>query len=95
MYSLVLMSLSVSREAEMVFDHTTSRLCADPKCKGKLVDSIINFGEPLPNDELDRALLHSRFADLCLVLGSSLRVSPANQIPRNVRMHRGKVVICK
>ena len=78
-----------------MFDHTTSRRCADPKCGGMLLDSIINFGEPLPNEELHKAMYHSELADLCIVLGSSLRVQPANQVPLNVRKNGGKVVICK
>lgn len=80
----------------MPFDHTTSRHCVVPGCGGKLLDSIINFGEPLPNAEINMAMLHaSVMADMCLVLGSSLRVSPANQVPLVVKQKGGKVVICK
>ena len=34
-------------------------------------------------------------ADLCIVLGSSLRVSPANLVPEKVLAQGGRVVICK
>lgn len=34
-------------------------------------------------------------ADMCIVLGSSLRVRPACQIPEVVQAGGGKVVICK
>ena len=78
-----------------MFDHTTSRRCVDKSCGGVLSDSIINFGEPLPQEEISSAIKHSRAADLCIVLGSSLRVSPANQVPLNVQENGGKVVICK
>jgi hypothetical protein len=46
-----------------------------------LLDSIINFGENLPIVALQRAFEESQKADLCLVLGSSLTVSPANEVP--------------
>ena len=78
-----------------MFDHTTSRHCADPACGGVLTDSIINFGEPLPQAELKNALHQGEVADLCIVLGSSLRVSPANQVPLSVHKRGHKVVICK
>lgn len=78
-----------------MFDHTTSRHCADALCDGELKDSIINFGESLPHEELTNALHQGDVADLCIVLGSSLRVSPANQVPLSVQKREGKVVICK
>ena len=48
------------REALHVFDHATSRLCDDPKCRGVLEDSIINFGENLPQEELGKAFSHAK-----------------------------------
>lgn len=83
------------REAKMPFDHTTSRHCADPTCGQALRDSIINFGEPLPEEEIKNAFHHGDVADFCIALGSSLRVSPANQVPLSVYGRGGKVVICK
>ena len=43
-----------------------------------MFDSIINFGENLPEKDLKDGFYHSELADLCIVFGSSLRVSPAN-----------------
>ena len=48
-----------SREAHHVFDHRTSRLCDDPECRGVLNDSIINFGESLPQNEVKKAFDHA------------------------------------
>ncbi len=31
-----------------VHEHKSGRTCDDDKCKGDLIDSIINFGENLP-----------------------------------------------
>ncbi|KAG9254836.1 DHS-like NAD/FAD-binding domain-containing protein [Emericellopsis atlantica] len=74
-------------------DHRTGRKCA--LCNGDLHDSIINFGEDLPEPALSLAKEHAREADLCLVIGSSLTVTPANEIPEMVGGRRsGKLVIC-
>lgn len=74
-------------------DHRTGRKCT--RCGGALHDSIINFGESLPAEALQRAFDHAKAADLCLVLGSSLTVTPANEIPEEVcRKRRGRLVIC-
>lgn len=52
--------LHTYREAPGVFDHVTSRKCDDPNCRGSLYDSIINFGENLPEEELRKAFDHAR-----------------------------------
>lgn len=49
----------INREAIGVFDHVTSRKCDDPNCRGTLHDSIINFGENLPTEELDKAFINA------------------------------------
>ena len=46
-------------------------------CGGRLVSSVVNFGDPLPHREWALADEHSRQCDLMLVLGSSLMVKPA------------------
>jgi NAD-dependent deacetylase len=50
---------------------------ACPGCGGRLISSVVNFGDPLPRKELERAAEHARACDLMLVLGSSLVVNPA------------------
>ena len=59
----------------------TGRLCQKDNCNGKLRDSIINFGENLPEIELTKAIQHTAKADLVVMLGSSMRVTPAADIP--------------
>lgn len=83
-----------TRNARKVHDHYTGRLCDETSCRGRLKDSIINFGEDLPEEDLSKAYLHAEDADLCIVMGSSLRVSPANEIPRIVAKKKGRLVIC-
>ena len=46
-------------------------------CGGRLISSVVNFGDPLPQEELELADQHARRCDLMLVLGSSLMVQPA------------------
>jgi len=46
-------------------------------CGGRLISSVVNFGDPLPHKELALAGQHARQCDLMLVLGSSLTVEPA------------------
>ncbi|KAJ4294916.1 hypothetical protein N0V88_005155 [Collariella sp. IMI 366227] len=86
---------AVAPYTRSIRDHRTGRKCA--VCTAPLHDSIINFTEDLPERELNLAFEHAGKADLCLVLGSSLTVTPANEIPEAVgsRRRRGaKLVIC-
>ncbi len=53
---------------------------ACPACGGRLVSSVVNFGDPLPHKELALAEQHARDCDLMLVLGSSLMVTPASSL---------------
>ena len=51
-------------------------------CGGKLVSSVVNFGQPLPQKDLADAYWHSQHCDLFVVVGSSLVVYPAADMPR-------------
>jgi len=53
-----------------------------PICGGRLASSVVNFGDPLPEKELEEAEWHSRQCDLFIVVGSSLVVYPAADMPR-------------
>jgi len=68
------------RTAQKNKDHKTGRKCDNSSCKGMLHDSIINFGENLRKEILDGGFGHGYKADLMLSLGSSMRVSPANEM---------------
>jgi len=72
-------------------DHKTGRKCDE--CGNHLMDSIINFGENLPQRELENAAFEAGKSDLSLVLGTSMRVSPANQFPLQAVTNGGKLVI--
>jgi len=82
------------RTAQTVKAHETGRFCDDEECKGELFDSIINFGENLPQDELEQGFTNGESADLCVVMGTSCWVSPACDMPRSTAENGGKLVIC-
>jgi len=62
-------------------------------CGGKLKPSTVLFGEPLPQHALDEATLAAHICDMFLVLGSSLVVYPAAQLPRVAKENGALLVI--
>ena len=60
-------------------------------CSGVFKPNVVLFGEMLPN--LDNAIFESRRADLMLVIGSSLQVSPVNILPQYCLDRGGKLTI--
>jgi NAD-dependent deacetylase len=63
------------------------------KCGGTLVSSVVNFGDPLPQKDLEDSFRHSSHCDLFVVAGSSLVVSPANDMPRVALRSGARLVI--
>jgi NAD-dependent SIR2 family protein deacetylase len=53
-----------------------------PDCGGRIISSVVNFGDPMPPKEMALAEQHSSECDLFLVIGSSLVVYPAAAMPR-------------
>ncbi len=62
-------------------------------CGGKLRPSVVLFGEGLPEDTFMQAVEESQKADLFIVLGSSLTVTPANQFPLLAKENGAKLII--
>ncbi|WP_287585519.1 Sir2 family NAD-dependent protein deacetylase [Candidatus Borrarchaeum sp.] len=52
-----------------------------PHCNGRIVSSVVNFNDPMPEKEMRDSDTHSRKCDVMLVVGSSLSVSPAADFP--------------
>ncbi|MFZ5814974.1 MAG: SIR2 family NAD-dependent protein deacylase [Bacillota bacterium] len=52
-----------------------------PECGGVLKPGVVLFEEALPMEAIESALNAAYEADLFIVVGSSLEVSPANQLP--------------
>lgn len=62
-------------------------------CGGVLRPSIVLFGEMLPEDAFSAAYEQAKQADLFIVLGSSLSVTPANQFPEIAKQNGARLVI--
>jgi len=62
-------------------------------CGGKLVPSVVNFGQSLPEKDLRESYEHSKMCDLFIVVGSSLVVYPAADMPRVALQVGAKLVI--
>ena len=60
--------------------HRTGRKCDQPGCKGFLKDTIINFGDNLEDDIFSNTEEHAKKNDLCLCLGTTLRMTLACEL---------------
>ena len=81
------------RTAQRCHDHKTGRKCDTPGCGGDLKDTIINFGESLNPHILGTAEAVSEQSDLMVCMGSSMRVSPACDLPLNLYQRGQKFVV--
>ena len=64
-----------------------------PLCGGKLASSVVNFGQSLPQKALAASYQHSEKCDLFIVVGSSLVVTPAADMPKVALESRARLVI--
>jgi NAD-dependent deacetylase len=64
-----------------------------PECGDKMMPSVVDFGQSLPQKDLTEAIRHSQNCDLFLVVGSSLVVYPAADMPRVAVESGAKLVI--
>ncbi|KAG8594252.1 hypothetical protein GDO81_001131 [Engystomops pustulosus] len=77
----------------------TGRFCDVPKvrglraCRGKLVDTILDWEDSLPDKDLNLADEASRKADLAITLGTSLQIKPSGNLPLLTKRKGGKLVI--
>jgi len=62
-------------------------------CGGLLKTATISFGQPMPEEEMEIALLKAVKADLFVVIGSSLAVYPAAGLPKIAQDSGSKLVI--
>jgi NAD-dependent deacetylase len=63
------------------------------RCFGMIRPNVTLFGEDLPQQPYHRAMQHHASANLCIILGSSCSVYPANSLPRYTIDNGGEVVI--
>lgn len=64
-----------------------------PHCKGRIISSVVNFGDPLPEEDYWNSQQHSELADVYLIIGSSLVVFPAADLPELARKNNAKMVL--
>lgn len=64
-----------------------------PYCGGRLVNSIVNFGDPMPEDEVMESYYRSEQSDVFFVIGSSLVVVPAANMPGIAKRSGAKLII--
>ncbi|MDQ0338879.1 NAD-dependent deacetylase [Caldalkalibacillus uzonensis] len=64
-----------------------------PRCGGFLRPDIVLFGEMLDTQAIEAAFDEARQAELFIVLGSSLQVSPANMLPMEAKDAGAKLAI--
>ncbi len=50
-------------------------------CNGRIISSVVNFNDPMPEKEIIESEKQSRKCDVMLVVGSSLSVYPAAELP--------------
>jgi len=77
---------------EFLLDNFDDQI-ACPLCGGKLVSSVVNFGQSLPRKELTDSYWHSQHCDLFIVAGSSLVVTPAADMPEVALQSGARLVI--
>jgi mono-ADP-ribosyltransferase sirtuin 6 len=64
-----------------------------PICGEQVASSVVDFGQSLPQHDLEDAYAHSKQADLFLALGSTLTVTPAANMPRAALRAGARLVI--
>jgi len=66
------------------------RNCDDPACKGRLTKTGTRMNSATPQEPLEKSIEYSKMADLALVFGSSMSISPFCELPIMAK----KKIIC-
>lgn len=64
-----------------------------PYCQGRIISSVVAFGQKLPYDELYESMKRSEKADLYFVVGSSCAVTPAANLVKLAKENGAKLII--
>jgi NAD-dependent deacetylase len=75
---------------QFLFDHQVPHC---PNCGGVIKPNVILFGEQLPVRPFLAAQDLARKADLMLVVGTSLEVAPASELPMLAQRNGAKIII--
>ncbi|XP_025825070.1 NAD-dependent protein deacetylase SRT1 isoform X3 [Panicum hallii] len=80
-------------EIETIGLKDTPRRCSDKNCGARLKDTVLDWEDALPPEEMNSAKEHCRSADLVLCLGTSLQITPACNMPLMSIKNGGRVAI--
>ncbi|RNA12501.1 NAD-dependent deacetylase sirtuin-6-like [Brachionus plicatilis] len=76
---------------------STKIKCSRPKakgfCRGVLFDTILDWEDELPSEEMSKSELNCKKSDLILCLGTSLQIMPVGNYPLLTKKNNGKIVI--
>jgi len=61
-------------------------------CDGYLRPDVVWFGEGLKQEKWNEAVMHSKACDIMIIVGTSLKVSPANELPTYAKKHKATLV---
>jgi len=61
-------------------------------CGNILRPDVVWFGEPLPIDVWEKAIIHANTCDVMIIVGTSLVVSPANTLPLYARQNNSIMI---
>ena len=64
-----------------------------PACGGRIINDVVDFGDPIPRDAITNSIKHSQKSDVVLVVGSTLTVSPAADMPLYAIDNDAKLII--
>ena len=64
-----------------------------PVCNGRIISSVVNFNDPMPEKEMKISKEHTNKCDLMIVVGSSLVVQPAASFPNRAKRNGAKLII--
>ncbi|MGQ0772057.1 MAG: SIR2 family NAD-dependent protein deacylase [Nitrososphaerota archaeon] len=76
-------------------DNITSKFDSLPpkcRCGNILRPDVVWFGEPLPQDIWAEAIRHAQGCDVMIIAGTSLVVSPANQLPVHAKQNGATLI---
>ncbi|CAG5125303.1 unnamed protein product [Candidula unifasciata] len=62
-------------------------------CRGKLIDTILDWEDSLPEQDLSTAIEECKKSDLSICLGTSLQILPSGNIPLQTKKNGGKLII--
>lgn len=78
-------------DCEKTIDRSSGKQICE--CGGTLISSVVDFGQALPERDVMLSFEHSKKSDLFVVVGSSLVVTPAADMPEEALRSGAKLVI--